>query len=118
MKKIFLVDDLHANLAIGKEALNNLYKTYPLASSKAMFQLFANIVPDLILLDIQMPEMDGYETIKILKNHDIYTNIPVIFVSALVDEESINKCFELGAADYVQKPYDRTLLINKIEKHI
>ncbi|MDR0819886.1 MAG: response regulator, partial [Oscillospiraceae bacterium] len=66
-KTVLLVDDNMTNLTTGKEMLKSEYKVYPVPSAEIMFDLLENLIPDMILLDIEMPEMNGYEAIKLLK---------------------------------------------------
>ncbi|MCL2839954.1 MAG: response regulator [Defluviitaleaceae bacterium] len=118
MKKIFIVDDSDTNLMAAKLALVDVYKTYALPSANRMFSLLKKIMPDLILLDIDMPEMNGYEAIKALKSDPLYKEIPVIFLTAKSDEASELHGFELGALDYMSKPFSKPILIRRIETHI
>ena len=116
--KIILVDDNMANLTQGKNLLKALYKVYPAPSAAKLFETLENIIPDLILLDIEMPEMDGYEAIKKLKADHRFTDIPVIFLTAKNDEYSELEGFDLGAADYVSKPFSGPLLLKRIANQI
>jgi putative two-component system response regulator len=77
-----------------------------------------NVTPDLILLDVNMPEMDGYKAIMKLKSDRRYTDIPVIFLSSKSDEKSEMRGFDLGAADYVLKPFSLPLLVRRIENQL
>jgi putative two-component system response regulator len=117
-KKIFLVDDNGTNLTAGKEILKNQYKVYPIPSARVMFALLVDIIPDMILLDIEMPEMDGYEAIKRLKVDPRWWNIPVIFLTAKNDMGSELEGLSLGAIDYVAKPFSAPLLLKRIENHL
>jgi putative two-component system response regulator len=117
-KRIFLVDDNGTHLTAGKEILKNMYKVYPIPSARIMFALFVDIIPDMILLDIEMPEMNGYETIKKLKVDPRWWDIPVIFLSARTDAGSEMEGLNLGAIDYVAKPFSAPLLLKRIENHL
>jgi putative two-component system response regulator len=117
-KIIFLVDDNRTNLTVGKEILKNHYKVYPIQSARVMFELLENVIPDMILLDIEMPEMDGYEAIKKLKIYPRSWDIPVIFLTAKTDAGSELKGLSLGAIDYVAKPFSAPLLLKRIENHL
>jgi len=117
-KKIILVDDIMANLTIGRNLLKTFYETYPAFSAAKLFEILENVTPDLILLDIEMPDMDGYEAIKLLKADERYKDIPVIFVTAKGDEASEMEGFDLGAVDYVSKPFSGPLLLKRISNHI
>jgi putative two-component system response regulator len=117
-KKILLVDDNAAILAIGKNLLKNHYEVYPLPSAAKLFEILEKVLPDLILLDIKMPVMDGYETIKKLKSVKRFADIPVIFLTAKSDEASELQGFGLGAVDYISKPFSPPLLMKRIENQI
>jgi putative two-component system response regulator len=116
--KIILVDDTKTSLDMGRNLLKTFYEVYPATSAEKMFEILKNVSPDLILLDIEMPEINGYEAIKRLKNDDRYADIPVIFLTAHDDEESELEGFDLGATDYVPKPFSGPLLLKRIEKEI
>ena len=116
--KIVLVDDIIANLDQGKNILRTFYEVYPAPSAAKMFEILEKITPELILLDIDMPEMNGYEAIKKLKADERYSNIPVIFLTALDDANSEVEGFDLGAADYVTKPFSAPMLLKRIEKEL
>ncbi|MCL2008633.1 MAG: response regulator [Treponema sp.] len=117
-KKVFLVDDTEFGLVRTKQFLKDYYTVYALDSSSKMFDLLEKVIPDLILLDIEMPGKDGYEVIKILKNDERYAEVPVIFLSGKYDEESIIKGLSLGAVDYVVKPYSPQDLQSRISYNI
>jgi PleD family two-component response regulator len=112
--KVFLVDDVEYSLVRTKQHLKDNFTVYSLDSSPKMFELLKKVEPDVILMDINMPVIDGYEAIKLLKADEQYAEIPVIFLSANDDEESIIKGISLGAADYVSKPYSPQDLIDRI----
>jgi putative two-component system response regulator len=113
-----LVDDNMANLATGKNMLKIFYEVFPLPSGAKLFELLEKIVPDLILMDIEMPEMNGYEAIRKLKSDPGLADIPVIFLTAKNDESSELEGLSLGAIDYVSKPFSAPLLLKRIENHL
>ena len=113
-----MVDDNAASLTSGRNMLKPYYEVYPAPSAAKLFEILQNVVPDLILLDIAMPEMNGYEAIKVLKANPRSADIPVIFVTAKTDEESELEGFDLGAADYVSKPFSGPLLLKRIENQL
>jgi DNA-binding response OmpR family regulator len=117
-KKIIVVDDNPSNLNACKKALKDLYDVYPAPSAEKMFDILTHIMPDLILLDVEMPGIHGYEAIRMLKNNDAYKAIPVIFLSAMDDAQSEMEGLDLGAVDYIHKPFFSNLLIRRIETHI
>jgi putative two-component system response regulator len=116
--KIILVDDIAANLDQGRNMLKTFHSIYPAQSAAKLFEILENVIPDLILLDINMPEMSGYEAIKKLKADERYANIPVIFLTAKNDDESELEGLELGAVDYMPKPFSAPLLLKRIENHL
>ena len=116
--KIILVDDNMANLAVGRNLLKVFYEVYPAPSVAKLFEILDNVVPDLILLDIEMPEINGYEAIIKLKADDRFSDIPVIFLTSKNDEGSELEGFNLGAMDYVAKPFSGPLLLKRIENQL
>jgi len=118
-KTIVVVDDSFTNLVTAKSALESGdYLVITLDSAEKLFKALHKIHPDLILLDIDMPEMDGFEVIKVLKSSDLYRDIPVFFLSAMQDSEIEAMGIELGAVDFVVKPFSEPVLLNRIKNHI
>jgi len=115
---VMLVDDSLASLTVGKKILSNVYKVITIPSASKMFELLGRYTPELILLDINMPEMDGYEAIKILKNDPRMKDIPVIFLTSMRDLTSELQGLNLGAVDYITKPFSAPLLKKRIEVHM
>lgn len=118
MKTIFIVDDNDTNLMMAKIALDGTYKTFALPSAEKMFKLAEKIIPDLILLDVDMPEMDGFEAMSVLKSDIKLKSIPVVFLTAKHDPDSEIKGFEMGALDFINKPFSPPVLIRRIKTHI
>jgi len=118
MKIIFIVDDNPTNLVTAKNALTDVYKTFALPSATRMFQLLEKITPDLILLDVEMPEMNGFEALIALKSDEKTKGIPVIFLTAKNDAESEIYGFEIGAVDFINKPFSVPVLIKRLEMHL
>ena len=117
-KKIIIVDDNIMNLTAARNALVRKYDIFTVTSGKKLFYLMEQVTPDLILLDIEMPDMDGYEIIKILKSNGKSSGVPVIFLTSVIDPESELKGLSLGAIDYITKPFSRELLLKRIEVHL
>jgi PleD family two-component response regulator len=117
-KKIIYIDDVNYSLVSVKSRIGELYDVYTAVSAVKLFEFLDNITPDLILLDVNMPDVDGYETIKNIKKDERYSNIPVIFLTGNSDRESVVKGLSLGAADYVIKPFNVLKLIGTIEYHL
>lgn len=117
-KTIMMVDDNITNLSIGKQVLKEIYDVYTLPSGEKLFQLIEKKRPDLILLDVEMPGLNGYDVIKILKSKESTKEIPVIFLTARSDAESELEGFSLGAIDYIRKPFSPPLLLKRIETYL
>jgi len=117
-KLVILVDDNPANLRIGKNVLLEKYAVATAPSAAKLFSLLENNDPAIILLDIDMPEMNGYEAIKILKNKNETKNIPVIFLTAKTESDDELEGLSLGAIDYITKPFQPSLLLKRIEVHL
>jgi len=116
-KKILAVDDSEIDLQILENMLNDKYHILPTKSGKeALDYLLHYSKVDLILLDLIMPEMDGWETFSRIKDLGIITEIPIAFVTAVHGEEEQDRARKIGAADYIFKPYTREDLIKRIEK--
>ncbi|MDR1662392.1 MAG: response regulator [Azoarcus sp.] len=115
---IVVVDDNVTNLKIARSMLGDRYDTYAMPSGKVLFELLKKVTPDLILLDIEMPEMSGYEAIRKLKADESLRRIPVIFLTSRSDEGSELEGLSLGAIDYVTKPFSAALLLKRIENHL
>ncbi|MDR0576774.1 MAG: response regulator [Candidatus Accumulibacter sp.] len=117
-KLVMLVDDDPVNLLTGKKALTERYQTLTLPSAAAMFNLLPRYRPELILLDVNMPDMDGFDSIRRLKDDPATRAIPVIFLTAKNDSESEIMGLELGALDYIAKPFSPPLLLKRVEAHL
>ncbi|XPV67387.1 MAG: response regulator [Halarcobacter sp.] len=118
-QKILVVDDSPENIQVMIEVLKKDYLVHvAISGEKALSILSDDLVPDLILLDVIMPNMDGYELCKILKNNSKFKDIPIIFVTILENEHDIVKGFELGAVDYVVKPIEPIVLKARIDTHL
>ena len=100
-KTIFLVDDSVTNLTVAEDALSKQYRVVALPSAAKMFTALKKIEPDLILLDIEMPEMSGFEAMKILKSGSSYSQIPVIFLTSMTDPSTEAHGIELGTVDFI-----------------
>lgn len=117
--KILLVDDNPINIRVAAKILRSQkYNITYAQSGHHALQKAKTIDFDLILLDIMMPEMDGYEVCEALKNDPQTHKIPVIFLTAKTESENIVKAFKMGGADYVTKPFNGQELISRVETHI
>ncbi|MCL2801823.1 MAG: response regulator [Treponema sp.] len=117
-KTIFLVDDNATNLTVAEEALVKYYRVIALSSAQQMFAALEKFTPDLILLDIEMPEMSGFEAMKRLKANTVFSEIPVIFLTGRTDSVSEAYGIETGARDFIMKPFSEPVLINRIRYHL
>ncbi len=118
-KKILIVDDVPKNIELAANILQT--KNYNITFARSgpiALEKVKSIDFDLILLDVMMPEMDGFEVCKILKDDDATKDIPVIFVTAKSETENVVKGFELGAVDYVTKPFQTEELLARVRTHI
>ncbi|MEH2221842.1 sensor histidine kinase [Nostoc sp.] len=116
---ILIVDDNPTNLSLLCEALNSEGFRFRVAvdGESAIAQVERN-QPELILLDVQMPGIDGFETCRRLKANPVTQNIPIIFTTALADTESKTKGFSLGAVDYIPKPFAQEEVIARVRVHL
>jgi two-component system sensor histidine kinase/response regulator len=117
-KTILLVDDSPDNIDILNGLLTNFKRKVALNGPKAIKIASSENPPDLILLDIMMPEMDGFEVCEELNKNEATREIPVIFLSAKMDKADIVRGFELGAKDYVTKPFDPNELMARVKTHL
>jgi len=117
-KKIVVVDDDETYLTIARKVLMDRHDVFTVVSAKKLFRFLEKVKPDLILLDIEMPEIGGYEVIRILKASEDTAQIPVIFLTARSDAESELTGLQLGAVDYIAKPFSQELLLKRIELHL
>ena len=117
-KTIFVVDDSNTNLLVAKDALSDDYKVITLSSASKMIALLDKVKPDLILLDIEMPEIDGIEALKLLKADTNNKDIPVIFVTAMSDSSIEALGFKLGVVDFLTKPFSKHVLLRRIKSHL
>jgi len=114
--KILSVDDEPTNQLVINEILENDYEVQTVYTGEECLEKVVKFSPDLILLDINMPGIDGYETCERLKLDDATQLIPVIMLSALSTAEEKLKGYEVGAEDYIPKPFDHDNLLIKIKK--
>lgn len=116
---ILVVDDNHDNLRLLATLLTQHgYRVRPAPSSAHALTTTRKELPDLILLDILMPEMDGYEVCRALKGDNLTRDIPVIFLSALDTLEDKIKGFEVGGVDYITKPFHEKDVVQRVETHL
>jgi two-component system sensor histidine kinase/response regulator len=116
---ILVVDDVSRNLKVLAQILREEgYKISIANSGSRALDMVNARLPDLILLDVMMPEMDGFEVCRQLKAAEPSKDIPVIFLTALAEVENLVKGFECGAVDYVAKPFNRAELLVRVNTHL
>ena len=115
---VFLVDDNPVNLKVGRTVLQEKYAVLTIPSGEKLLLALKKTKPNLILLDVEMPEMSGYDVIKKLKADTETAGIPVIFLTGKIDSENEHIARSLGAVDYVCKPFSPPHLLEKIDFHI
>jgi diguanylate cyclase (GGDEF)-like protein len=122
MKTILCVDDIETNLftleALFTSSFSNEYKILTAQSGQLALSILLKERVDLILLDIMMPDLDGFETIKLIQKNKKTKGIPVIFLTAKKDEDTISTCYELGGVDYMNKPFNANELFSRVKFHL
>ena len=119
VKTVLLVDDEPANLQIVNSILKDTYKTRIATNgAKALELANQDPAPDLILLDVMMPEMDGYEVCSRLKSDDRTRDIPVIFLTGQTEIDDETRGFEVGAVDYIHKPFSPAVVQARVRTHL
>lgn len=116
--KILIVDDERFYINVLVELLKDDYKPYVAKSGEQALNRIADIQPDLILLDIMMPDMDGYQTCIKIKENVLWSHIPVIFLTGKTDLDSETKAFDYGAVDFISKPIAPSTVKARIKTHL
>lgn len=118
-KNILIVDDVADNLTVLSELLiEEGYLVRPVTSGAMALKTIESGIPDLILLDIKMPEMDGFQVCRLIKANDKYKDIPIIFISAHGEEPEKVKAFEAGGVDYIIKPFHAGEIFARVKTHL
>ena len=118
-KKIFVADDQEEVLAMLRDFLSSKgYEVLGSRDSKQIVKLIKKFQPDLILLDLLMPDLDGFEICRILNNDPEAQSIPIIIMSGLSDLVDIKRAYKLGVVGYLTKPFDMQVVLAEIEKAI
>ncbi|MDE6320373.1 MAG: response regulator, partial [Lachnospiraceae bacterium] len=119
MKKIILiVDDDRLTLATAQKLLEGKYRVVAVNSGKQAYKYLERHTPDLILLDINMPEIGGFEVMETLRQDKRWSKIPVIFLTADRSAETETECFRVGANDYIAKPFEPNVILGRIRSTI
>lgn len=114
---ILVVDDSTTNIVLLEAILEEKgYIIHKALSAREAFNIISKNKIDLILLDLLMPKISGFEFLEEIRKNKKTTNIPVIVVSALTEEETIDKILKMGAIDFVKKPIDINYLVDKVER--
>ena len=116
MKKIMMVDDVSTNLRLVSEVLKGQYEVHSARSGEQALAMMANDIPDLVLLDIGMPRMDGYAVMERMASNSRMANIPVIILTGDTTREAEAKALKMGAIDFIRKPFEPVILKARIEK--
>lgn len=118
LARILIVDDVPVNIKLLGELLREHYEIYVANNGQKAIQLAAEIEPDLILMDVIMPDMDGFTTCRMLKSNKSTADIPLIFITARNESDDIVKGFEAGGQDYIAKPFNPQELYARVHSHI
>ena len=113
---LLVVDDNGLNLRVAEKMLEKQFKVASVSSGMEVLEFVKNTIPDLILLDIHMPEMDGFEVLERLQGDPEYKDIPVVFLTANEEREVEVKGFELGAQDFIKKPFSADIMIRRVDR--
>jgi putative two-component system response regulator len=116
--KVLAVDDTEENIDLLVEALGDDYELMVAMDGEETLEMVLEDPPDLLLLDIMMPGMDGFEVCEKLKTNPSTAQIPFIFLSGKSDKEDMDKGMELGALDYIIKPFDLTDVQDRVRRHL
>ena len=119
-KKIFIVDDDEMHLVTAELFLKDEYEIHKMKSGEAALEYMINneFVPDVMLLDILMPDMDGWELLKKVKKIELLKDVPVIFLTGIMGETEKKQAYTKGVADYITKPLNMVELRQRINKVI
>ncbi len=112
--RVLVVDDTPANLALLANLLNKTYRVQLAASGAKALELARRNPPDLVILDVMMPDLDGYEVCRRLKADALTRNVPVLFLTALSQPEDESRGFEAGGADFIQKPFTPATVLARV----
>ncbi len=118
-QRVLIVDDASENIRVLAQVLKSMCKISFATNGKEALDLVASGPPiDLVLLDIMMPELDGYEVCRRLKTSEKTKNIPIIFITAMAEEEDETRGLELGAVDYITKPFSKAIVKARVRTHL
>jgi putative two-component system response regulator len=115
--KIYLIDDDEIHLTTAELYLQDEYEVHKAESGQEALDYINNnkFIPNIILLDIMMPNMTGWEVFKRLRQIDFLKNVPIAFVTSIAEDEEKKKAFKMGIADYILKPFNMTELKGRVK---
>ena len=116
-KLVFIIDDNDANLTVAASALEGEYRVLTMPSAQKMFSLLEKKKPDLILLDVEMPEMSGLEAAVRLKENRQWKDIPVLFLTGYRDEKLLTEAENSGVLEVINKPFNPSELLERVKKY-
>lgn len=114
--KILIIDDIEANLSLLRRLLffNGFQNIRTLSDSRQSLKVFAEYQPDIVLLDLRMPYMDGFGVLRQLKKHMMSNDLPVIMISAQDEPENKKEALAIGAYDFIAKPFNHAEVVSKV----
>ncbi len=115
---LLIVDDAETNIDILVDVLGEEYDIAVAMDGESALEAVEDDLPDLILLDIMMPDIDGFEVCKRLKGNPETDNIPIVFLSALTEEKEKQKGLDFGAVDFITKPFEVSEIQSKVKKYL
>jgi response regulator RpfG family c-di-GMP phosphodiesterase len=117
-KNIFLIDDDEIHLTTAELFLKDEYEVYKMKSGNEALEYLNNnkLIPDLILLDIIMPNMDGWEVFKRIKAIDSLKNVPIVFLTSVIGENEKKRAYKIGIVDFIIKPLNMTDLKSRVKE--
>ncbi len=120
MYRVMIVDDNMANLIMARKTLEDEYEVIPVSSGISALECLNDMpeLPDLVLLDVDMPNVNGFQVISEMKNIPKLINIPIVFLTAQDDDTTELESYNLGAVDYIKKPYTANLLKKRVDIQI
>ncbi len=118
--KVLIIDDIAENRKLLAALIqeNTDYSIILASNGKTVLKSINNLNPDLILLDIMMPDIDGYEVAIKIKQNERFLHVPILFLTAVSDTEGILKGFRSGGVDYISKPFNQEVLLARVKTHI
>ena len=117
-KKVLIVDDEKMNIMALAQFLNMQYEVLVSTSGEEGLKVAEEQLPDIILLDVIMPGLTGFDVIEKLKMKEATKYIPVVFITGLANESNIEKGLRLGAVEYISKPFEKAIVVKRVETHL